>query len=122
MRAAIGRFNTGRPSGAPASPGLEETETETVRREIVVGACFSAEAFADAFAQFRKIYNTAPLRAFCAPDVFARYCELFERSAAAAHRHSTRARYEGVPLEAAILRPGVVAFEGEVDEERMGDW
>jgi hypothetical protein len=62
------------------------------------------------------------LRALCAPDVFARYCELFERDGEAAHRLSTRARFEDVPLVAAVLKPGVVVFEGEVDEERMGDW
>jgi hypothetical protein len=95
---------------------------QTVRREIALGDRFSSEAFADAFAAFAKIYNVAPSRALCAPDVFARFCALFEGSAAAAHRHSTRARYAGIPLEAAILRPGLVVFEGEVDEERMGDW
>jgi hypothetical protein len=58
----------------------------------------------------------------CAPDVFARFCELFEPDPLAAHRHSTRAVFERVPLAAAVLRPGLVVFEGEVDEERMGDW
>ena len=89
---------------------------------MVLGANFTTEAFAEAFASFRRTYNVGPERALCAPDVFARYCELFERSPGAAHLHSTRARYEGVLLQAAVLRPGVVAFEGEVDEERMGDW
>jgi hypothetical protein len=100
----------------------EEGILEVVRREFAIGRYFSARTFGEAFAAFRQTYNVAPLRALCAPDVFARYCELFEGSANAAHRHSTRARFEGVPLEAAVLPPGVVAFEGEVDEERMGDW
>ncbi len=103
--------------------GREEATTlETVRRETKIGESFTAEAFADAFAAFRRTYNVAPLRALCAPDVFARYCTLFERDAGAAHRHSTRARFEGVPLVTAVLAPGIVIFEGEVDEERMGDW
>ncbi len=95
---------------------------EVVRREFEIGANFSAEAFADAFAAFARTYNVPPLRALCAPDVFSRYCDLFERDPAAAHLHSTRSSFDGVPVHAAILRPGVVAFEGEVDEERMGDW
>jgi len=103
-------------------PIWKGTTLEIVRREIEIGTCFSAEAFGNAFAAFRRTYNTAPLRALCAPDVFSRYCELFESGAGAAHRHSTRARFEGVPLVAAVLKPGLVVFEGEVDEERMGDW
>jgi hypothetical protein len=95
---------------------------EVVRREFEIGTYFSAEAFGDAFAAFARTYNVAPLRALCAPDVFARYCALFERDPSAAHLHSTRSTFEGVPVHAAILPPGVVAFEGEVDEERMGDW
>jgi hypothetical protein len=31
-------------------------------------------------------------------------------------------RYDGVPVVSAILAPGTIVFEGEVDEERMGDW
>jgi hypothetical protein len=104
------------------APDREEATLETVRRETEIGAKFSAQAFAEACAAFRRTYNVAPLRALCAPDVFARYCELFERDTEAAHRHSTRARFEDVPLVAAVLKPGVVVFEGEVDEERMGDW
>ncbi len=93
-----------------------------MRREFDIGVSFSAEAFGDAFAAFNRTYNAMPLRVLCAPDVYARYCSLFERDPAAAHLHSTKPSFDGVPLQAAILRPGVVAFEGEVDEERMGDW
>ena len=56
----------------------------------------------------------------CSPDVLERFTVLFEGGDPAA---SARAlRYSGVPLAAAILAPGTVAFEGEVDEDRMGDW
>jgi hypothetical protein len=93
-----------------------------VRREVRLGREFSRAEFGAAFAAFRQTYNVAPLRALCAPDVLARYCELFERSADIVHQHSLQLRYESVPLTAALLAPGTVAFEGEVDEERMGDW
>jgi len=94
---------------------------EHVRREVRLGAGFDGAAFARAFAVFRQTYNVAPLRALCAPDVLARFCELSDR-AGSVHQHSTRLRFEGVPLVAAILAPGTLAVEGEVDEERMGDW
>jgi hypothetical protein len=31
-------------------------------------------------------------------------------------------RYEGIPVSSAILAPGTIVFEGQVDEDRMGDW
>ncbi len=95
---------------------------EYVRREIRLGAAFSASAFERAFAAFREMYNVDPLRGLCAPDVLTRYCELYERGAEFAHERSARIGFRGVPLLAAIVAPGVVAFEGEVDAERMGDW
>ncbi len=94
---------------------------EHVRREVRVGAVFDDVAFARAFARFGQLYHVAPTRAFCAPDVLARFCELYDRPAAT-HRHSTQLRFEGVPLVAGILAPGMLVLEGEVDEERMGDW
>jgi hypothetical protein len=99
-----------------------ETDLETVRRETRIGENFSREAFEDAFAAFVRTYNVDPLRALGAPDVFARFCTVFAADTAAAHRHSTRASFRGIPLVAAILAPGTIVFEGEVDEERMGDW
>ena len=66
------------------------------------------------------MYHVRPSRVLCSPDVLERYCALFERSVDVAH--SRDVRYEGVPLAAAILPAGMVAFEGDVDEERMGDW
>ncbi len=95
---------------------------ENVRREVNLGRTFSASDFERAFARFRELYNVRPHRVVCAPDVLARYCALYERDPATAHLHSARLSFEGVPLVAAILAPGTIAFEGEVDEERMGDW
>jgi hypothetical protein len=56
----------------------------------------------------------------CSPDVLARFCALFEHSREEAHRRTLR--FSNISVEAAVLAPGVVAFEGEVDEDRMGDW
>ena len=76
--------------------------------------------FERAFDGFVQLYNVEPVAARCSPDVLERYCDLFESSAGAANERQIR--YRGVPLVAAILPPGTVAFEGEVDEDRMGDW
>lgn len=86
----------------------------------MLGRSFSARDFERAFATFRSLYNTHPLRVLCSPDVLRRYCEIYERSVEEAH--SRNVRYEGVPLAAAVLPPGTIAFEGEVDPDRMGDW
>jgi chorismate-pyruvate lyase len=94
---------------------------EFVRREVRLGKAFTRDAFQRAFATFQETYNVRPLRALCAPDVLERFGELFERSSDAALRHAIL-QHDGVPLVAALLAPGIVAFEGEVDEERMGDW
>ncbi len=93
-----------------------------MRREMRIGNRFTRASFERAFAGFRELYNVAPLRVLCAPDVLTRYCALYEKSAERAHEHSARLRHAGVPITAAVLAPGTVAFEGEVDEERMGDW
>ncbi len=95
---------------------------ERVRREVRIGREFSRADFDTAFTAFRQTYNVAPLRALCAPDVLARFCDIFERSGTVVHQQSLHLSYEGVPLVAALVAPGTVAFEGEVDEERMGDW
>jgi hypothetical protein len=52
--------------------------------------------------------------------VLARYAALFGRSADDAHQR--RLRFEGIPIQSAIVSPGTLVFEGDVDEERMGDW
>ena len=49
-----------------------------------------------------------------------RYCRLFERGEDASRRREVR--YRSAPLFAAVLPPGTIVFEGEVDEDRMGDW
>ncbi len=66
------------------------------------------------------MYHVRPSRVTCSPDVLQRYCALFERTEDVAHGRWIR--YDGIPMVADILPPGTVAFEGEVDEERMGDW
>ena len=108
----------GPPSGAPN----EDSEMEQVRKEIRLGPRFAAAGFRRAFDQFIAVYNVLPQRALCAPDVLMRYCELFDDSAEAALLHSSPQVFLGVPLVAAVLAPGTIAFEGEVDEEKMGDW
>ncbi len=66
------------------------------------------------------MYNVRPERVLCAPDVLQRFAALFARSADDAL--ARRLEFEGVPLESAVLAPGMIVFEGHVDEERMGDW
>ena len=73
-----------------------------------------------ALAGFRRMYNVAPERVLCAPDVLSRFAALTGRSSDdALHREM---RFDGVPVVSAILAPGTIVFEGEVDEDRMGDW
>ena len=87
---------------------------------MLLGRGFSADEFARAFAGFRELYNADASIVYCSPDVLERFALLFEGGDAAA---SARAlRYGGVPIAAAVLAPGTVALEGEVDEDRMGDW
>jgi hypothetical protein len=95
---------------------------EFVRKEIHIGSIFSVEDFSRAFARFRELYNVPPKRILCSPDVIARFCALYERSTDIALAYSARLEYEGVPLAAAVLAAGTIALEGEVDEDRMGDW
>jgi len=56
----------------------------------------------------------------CAPDVLGRLAALTARSSDDAM--SRVLRYEGIAVASAILAPGTIVFEGQVDEERMGDW
>ena len=95
---------------------------EFVRREVRIGSSFSRSEFERAFATFRQTYNVEPLRARCSPGVLARFCSLYEPKGTSVHLISTQLRFQGVPLTAAVLPPGTIAFEGEVDEGRMGDW
>jgi hypothetical protein len=52
--------------------------------------------------------------------VLVRFATLMARSSDDAMQRALR--YDGVPVVSAILAPGTIVFEGEVDEERMGDW
>jgi hypothetical protein len=87
---------------------------------VTLGSTFDESALEAAFAGFRRLYNVGPARVLCAPDVLVRLAALTCRSADDAMRRDVR--YDGVPVVSAILRAGTIVFEGEVDEERMGDW
>jgi len=91
-----------------------------VRWTVTLGTAFDEVAFERALAGFRRLYNVAPERVLCAPDVLGRFAALMERSSDDALRRDMR--YDGLPVVSAILPPGTIVFEGEVDEERMGDW
>jgi hypothetical protein len=93
---------------------------ERVRWTVALGASFDAPAFELALAGFRRLYNVAPVRVLCAPDVLGRFAALMGRSSDDALQRELR--YDGLPVVSAILAPGTIVFEGEVDEERMGDW
>ena len=94
---------------------------ERVHWTVQLGERFDDVAFEAAFTGFRRLYHVKPERVLCAPDVLTRYAFLFSRSVEDAHGgHALR--YDGIPLESAILKPGTIIFEGEVDEEQMGDW
>ncbi|MDP9025059.1 MAG: hypothetical protein M3N13_06790 [Candidatus Eremiobacteraeota bacterium] len=90
-----------------------------MRREVRLGSQFGAEAFERAFDRFVQTYNVPPVLARCSPDVLDRYCALFETVEASRMRE---VHYRGIPIYAAVLPSGIIAFEGEVDEDRMGDW
>lgn len=66
------------------------------------------------------MFQVLPRRVCCSPDVLVRYCRLYERQSDDALRREIR--FKGVALCASVLPPGMIAFEGEVDEGRMGDW
>ncbi|HET9030962.1 MAG TPA: hypothetical protein VFN49_12385 [Candidatus Aquilonibacter sp.] len=91
-----------------------------MRREVRLGSNFGPESFERAFDRFVQIYNVPPTLARCSPDVLSRFCRLFE-SGDDAGRHR-EVRFRGVPIYAAVMAAGTIAFEGDVDEDRMGDW
>ena len=92
---------------------------ERVAREIRLQPGFATGDFERAFDSFVQTYNVAPEAGRCSPDVLDRYSRLFESDDAARRR---QVRFRGVPLYAAVLPAGTIVFEGEVDEDRMGDW
>lgn len=98
----------------------KEATLERVRWTVALGTSFDDIAFERAFTGFRQLYHVRPERVLCAPDVLSRYAAVFARTAADAVNRDLR--YDGIPLVSAILAPGTIVFEGEVDEERMGDW
>jgi hypothetical protein len=98
----------------------EEAYLERVQREIVLESRFAPREFERAFDSFVQTYNVAPSLARCSPDVLERYCRLFERGEDVPRRREVR--FRGVPLHAAVLPSRTIVFEGEVDEDRMGDW
>ena len=91
-----------------------------MRWTVELGAGFDEDTLERAFGGFRRLYNVAPLRVLCAPDVLGRLAALTARSADDAMNRDLR--YEGIAVNSAILAPGTIVFEGEVDEEKMGDW
>ncbi len=91
-----------------------------MRWTVTLGTAFDEAGFAEALIGFRRLYHVAPLRVLCAPDVLHRFAELHARSGDDAFVRDLR--HDGLSVDAAILAPGTVVFEGEVDEERMGDW
>ena len=97
----------------------KEPPLEHVRREVRLSRHFSQAEFERAFRSFQQMYHVPPHAVLCSPDVLGRFCELYERPEAT---HRSELRFDGVRISAAILPPGMVAFEGEVDESRMGDW
>lgn len=99
---------------------MEKRDLEHVRREVRLGSNFGAEAFERAFDRFVQLYNVRPVLARCSLDVLERYCRLFE--AAEDEARIREVRFRGTPLYAAVLPAGTIALEGEVDEDRMGDW
>ena len=105
---------------AHAVRSVEGGALERVRWTVALGARFDEPAFENALAGFRRLYNVAPERMLCAPDVLGRFAALMSRSPEDAMNRDLR--YDGVPVVSAILAPGTIVFEGEVDEERMGDW
>ena len=84
-----------------------------------MGRHFGAGEFDRAYRSFAQMYQVAPTAVFCSPDVLERFSEIFGRAGDA---HVRELLYEGARVCAAVLAPGTVAFEGEVDAGRMGDW
>ena len=112
------RILAGTPS--PFRPTKEANPLERVAREVSLRSRFAPEEFERAFESFVQTYNVEPSVGRCSPEVLDRYCRLFEPLEDAARRREVR--FRGIPLYAAVLPVGTVVFEGEVDEDRMGDW
>ena len=121
MRSAASALPSRILAGTPSPIRLqkEATSLERVSRHASLPVHFAPDEFERAFDRFVQTYNVEPHVGRCSPEVLDRYCILFERADDAARREL---RFRGVPLFAAVLPPGTLVFEGEVDEDRMGDW
>jgi hypothetical protein len=93
---------------------------ERVRKTVTVGASFEVTALDDALLGFHRLYNVRPDRVLCAPDVLLRLAALVARERDDALRRDLR--WSGIRVSSAILAPGTLVLEGEVDDVRMGDW
>ncbi|MDB5027541.1 MAG: hypothetical protein JWO66_1230, partial [Candidatus Eremiobacteraeota bacterium] len=72
-----------------------------MRWTVALGTAFDEPALETALAGFRRLYNVAPERVLCAPDVLGRVAALTARSSDdAMHRDL---RYDGIPVVSAIL-------------------
>jgi hypothetical protein len=87
-----------------------------------VGGRFGAGDFERAYQRFVEFYNVRPERIECAPDVMLRFGSLFRGAEDSVLERRGTVMYQGIPVFAAVLAPGTLAFEGQVDEEKMGDW
>jgi len=93
---------------------------ERVRREVRLPPAWDVKDFERALASFMRLYGRRPALILGSPAIVERFCRHFEGNPEAAY--SGAPRFEGIPLHAAILPPDVIAFEGEIDEEILGDW
>lgn len=96
-----------------------EPPLERVRREVRLQRAFSPAEFERAFRSFTELYHVRPTQVLCSPDVLERYCVVYDLRDEGMRREL---RFRDARLSAAVLPPGTVAFEGEVDPDRMGDW
>ncbi len=90
-----------------------------MRREVKLADGFSYDEFEVAFSGFVQLFGVRPTRALASIDAFFAIAALAEPKAIST---AVDLRYEGVRIEAAVLAPGTLILEGEVDETRMGDW
>jgi hypothetical protein len=85
-----------------------------------IGTRHIVEEIETALLRFRQLYGTPPLLARCSPDVLDRYSDAAGWGVDAPRRREIR--HFGIPLVAAVLPPNTIVIEGEIDEDRMGDW
>lgn len=91
-----------------------------MRRETRIGRGFGFADFERALDKFRELYHVRPAVARCSPDVLDRLASILGYDAQTSLGREIV--HESMPIVAAVLAPGTIAFEGDVDEDRMGDW